>query len=377
MTRPAPAAPALDRVLEHLQALVELPGAPGHEAPVAAYVRAALEPHADVRTDVHGSVIANVPPDAAEAPRLLWAAHLDEVALVVRAIEPNGFLRVAALGSLGAAAAAGRVVRVGETFGVVGARAGHYQTDRDAPTEVADLFVDVGAADPGEVAAAGIVVGTPVTLAEPLRRFGRDGSWLVGHALDDRIGVALLLTLVERLAGAKVPWRWFAAFPVQEENGLRGASALTSALTPDLALAVDTIACGDTPDLARVQDSPMRLGAGPVLPVVTGPRGTGHVVPAPVLRHLEGVAAAVGVNVQRAVLTRGDNDATAMAWAAPGTLAASISIPRRYAHTGVEVARTADIAVTYALLEALVLTPWTGAAPAGAPHISPRTRRNT
>jgi putative aminopeptidase FrvX len=100
-------------------------------------------------------------------------------------------------------------------------------------------------------------------------------------------------------------------------------------------------------------------------------------VPAPVLRHLEGVAAAVGVNVQRAVLTRGDNDATAMAWAAPGTLAASISIPRRYAHTGVEVARTADIAVTYALLEALVLTPWTGAAPAGAPHISPSTRRNT
>lgn len=366
MTQPPPASSALDRVLAHLQALVDLPGAPGHETAVAAYVRTALAPHADVRTDVHGSVIAAVAPDAPEAPCLVWAAHLDEVALVVRSVEADGFLRVAALGSLGAVAASGRVVRVGDVLGVVGARAGHYQTERDAPAEVADLFVDIGAADPDEVAAAGIVIGTPVTLAEPLRRFGRDGSWLVGHALDNRIGVALLLTLVERLAGEQVPWRWFAAFPVQEENGLRGASVLTAALKPDLALAVDTIACGDTPDLARVQDSPIRLGAGPVLPVATGPRGTGHVVPALALRHLERVAVAVGVEVQRAVLTRGDNDATAMAWAAPGTIAASISIPRRYAHTDVEVARTADVAATYALLEAVIRTPWPLAARAGA-----------
>lgn len=366
MTQPPPASSALDRVLAHLQALVDLPGAPGHETAVAAYVRTALAPHADVRTDVHGSVIAAVAPDAPEAPCLVWAAHLDEVALVVRSVEADGFLRVAALGSLGAVAASGRVVRVGDVLGVVGARAGHYQTERDAPAEVADLFVDIGAADPDEVAAAGIVIGTPVTLAERLRRFGRDGSWLVGHALDNRIGVALLLTLVERLAGEQVPWRWFAAFPVQEENGLRGASVLTAALKPDLALAVDTIACGDTPDLARVQDSPIRLGAGPVLPVATGPRGTGHVVPALALRHLERVAVAVGVEVQRAVLTRGDNDATAMAWAAPGTIAASISIPRRYAHTDVEVARTADVAATYALLEAVIRTPWPLAARAGA-----------
>ena len=195
--RPARATPALDRVLEHLEALVDLPGAPGHEAPVAAHVRSALEPHADVTTDVHGSLVAAVPRDGHDAPRLVWAAHLDEVALVVRGIEPDGFLRVAPLGSLGADAASGRVVRVGEVFGVVGARAGHYRTEQDAPPGIADLFVDVGAADPVEVAAAGIVVGTPVTLAEPLRRFGRDRSWLVGHALDNRIGVALLLTLVE------------------------------------------------------------------------------------------------------------------------------------------------------------------------------------
>jgi len=165
---------------------------------------------------------------------------------------------------------------------------------------------------------------------------------------------------------------------VQEENGLRGASALTATLTPDLALAVDTIACGDTPDLARVQDSSMRLGSGPVLPVATGPRGTGHVAPAHLLEHLESVALAAVVPVQRAVLTRGDNDATAMAWSAPGALAASISIPRRYAHTGVEVACSTDVAATYTWMEALVRTPRRGgggAAPRRGGVSAAKTRR--
>ena len=348
--------PAVDRVLQHVVQLVDLPGAPGHEDAVARYVSDALAPFGEVSVDVHGSVVAALGADEA-APRLVLVAHMDEVALVVRAVEPDGFLRVAPLGSLHPACATGRVVRVGTVLGVVGIRAGHYRARRDAPPDHHDLYVDVGASDAEEVARAGIVVGTPVTLAEPLQRFGRDSAWWVGHALDNRVGVALLLTLVERLAGEVLPWRWYAAFSVQEENGLRGASRMVAACAPDVAIAVDTIVSGDTPDLEAAQDTPFRVGHGPVLPVATGTAGTGHVVPRRLLEHLEAVAASAAVTVQRAVMTHGDNDATALTWSTPGALAASIAVPRRYAHSAVETLHAGDVAAAYAWLEAIVRTP--------------------
>lgn len=348
----------LGRIHAHLAALVDLPGAPGHEGPVAEHVLRALPAGARWQRDVHGNLIVEATGGPEEAPRLLLAAHLDEVGMVVRAVEPDGFLRVAALGSMLAEHAAGRSVRVGPTTGVVGARAGHYRS-AEVPATLHELFVDVGAASAGEAAALGVAIGSPVTWMEPLRRFGPEDRWWMGHALDDRLGVALLLALLEEAPTGAV-WRWTAAFTVQEENGLRGASALPRAVGPDLALALDTIVCGDTPDLRASQDSPLRLGGGPVLPVASGPNGSGLVVQPAVLAYLEGVARAAGVPLQRAVLGRGDNDASAMAWSHPGARAASVAVPRRYAHTAVEVANAGDVEATYRLLAALLRTPPTG-----------------
>jgi len=345
--------PAVDRVLRHLERLAEIDGAPGHEQEVAAYVAAAVAGVGTADVDVHGNLVVRRA-GPAPGPRVLVTAHMDEVALVVKSVQPDGFLRVSALGSAVPDVVAGRLVRVGGHLGVVGVRSGHFRSSgADASRDgIAEAYVDVGATSAESVRAAGIDVGTPVVFWNPVQRFGVERPLVVGQALDDRLGCALLLTLLEREhppAGTLV-----AAFTVQEEVGLRGAGAVAHAVAPDFALAIDTIVAGDTPDMDPHRDVSLRIGAGPAMPVATGPRGSGLIVAPQVADLMRRIAVAADVTLQPVVFTGGDNDATSMAWAGAGHAAASISIARRYSHTPVEVAAIADVAATYAWLHAFV-----------------------
>lgn len=368
---------AIDRVLEHLGRLSEIDGAPGHEDAVLAYVADALTGVDEVRIDAHGNLLVRRD-TRRPGPTVVMAAHLDEVALVVTGIEDDGFLRIAALGSTVGELVAGRVVRLAGRFGVVGAVAGHYRSAErpmaSDPLRAGEAYVDVGARSAQAARGAGIDVGTPVVLWNPLRRFGVDRSLIVGKALDDRIGCALLLTLLEREAPAA--GRLVVAFTVQEEVGYRGAGAVAHALRVDgpidLAVAVDTIACADTPGSSVRGAAPHRLGGGPVVAMATGPRGTGLILRPQVAGLFAAVARDAGVALQRVVFEGGDNDATAMAWAGAGAPAGSISIPRRYAHSAVEVADIDDIGAAYAWLRALLarMATWPpawGAAPFAPP----------
>jgi len=346
-------AAVVDRVLWHLERLAAIDGAPGHEQGVAAYVKEAVQGLGDARTDVHGNLVVRRegPPPG---PLVLVTAHMDEVALVVKSVQPDGFLRVSALGSTVPDVVAGRMVRVGGHLGVIGVRSGHFRASDagGARDGIAEAYVDLGATSAEAVRAAGIDVGTPVVFWNPVRRFGVERPLIVGQALDDRLGCALLLTLLEREtppAGTLV-----AAFTVQEEVGLRGAGAIAHAVGPDFALAIDTIVAGDTPDMDPHRDVSLRIGAGPAMPVATGPRGSGLILAPDTVAFMRRLAGDAGVTLQPVVFTGGDNDATSMAWAGAGYAAASISIARRYSHTPVEVADIRDIDATYAWLRALV-----------------------
>lgn len=358
MTPPAHIDVPIDRVLVHLERLVDLAGAPGHEQAVADYVLTSLDPFAAASVDTHGSVIVEMV-GPAPGPVLLLAAHTDEVALVVKNIDASGFLQVGVLGSVIREVAAGRMVRVAGHPGIVGVRPGHFwRTGSDLAQAPDRLYVDVGASSAAAVRAAGIDIGTPVTFWNPLQRFGIDRDLVVGKALDDRLGCAVLLTLLER--ETPPAGRLVAAFTVQEEVGLRGAGAVAHRIAPDFALAIDTIACADTPDGDPSHDVPLRLGAGPALPLATGPRGTGLLVSSKVATLLRAIGAEAGVELQTVVFGGGDNDATTMAWAGVGCHAGSIAIARRYAHTPVEVADFDDVRATYTWLQALIvrMTSW-------------------
>jgi putative aminopeptidase len=348
---------ARSSLLAHLEALLAVPGAPGHEDAVATAIRGRLRPdrRSSSRIDAHGNLTIEMA-GAVPGPTLLLAAHMDQIALIVRGIEADGFLRVSALGSIVVDLTLGRIVRVGERWGVVGTRPGHYfaARERGGIDEFAarDVYVDVGASSAAAVRAAGIDVGTPVVLHAPPLAFGVDAERIVAGGLDDRLGCALLLTLLESVEVDV--GRLIVAFTVQEEVGLRGAGAVAAAFAPDFALAVDTIACSDTPEGDGVAALPLRLGGGPALALATGPRGTGLITRPKAAAWLRAAARSAGVAVQEFVATGGDNDSTTMAWADAGRLAGSISIPRRYAHSPVEVADLRDVEAAFAWLQGVV-----------------------
>ncbi len=214
------------------------------------------------------------------------------------------------------------------------------------------MYVDVGAASAASVAAMGIAVGDPLAFVSEVRSFGRDAPLVVGKAIDDRLGCAVLAQLVAD--GPPPAGTLVAAFTSQEEVGLRGAGVAGTRWQPDLAVALDTMPSGDTPDLQRTRDLDVAIGAGPVLQVAAGAGGRGFLVHQGVRRYLRRLAETAGVPLQEAVFSGGNNDATAIAWSGRGVPAAALCLARRYSHSPVEVADLRDAEASLTLLRAVV-----------------------
>ena len=342
-------------IFERLSALCALDAVSGQEQPVVAYLKRALAGVADeLFVDAVGNLHA-VRRGPLPGPTVLVAAHTDEIGLMVKAVEPDGFLRFDKVGGgvLDNLLAA-REVRVRGHLGVIGMRAGHFQSaeDRGRVAPPSSLYIDVGARSAEAVAAMGIAVGDPIAFHGDLIAFGHDAPLVVGKAIDDRLGCAVAWALLE--AGAPPAGTLVVAFTSQEEVGLKGAGVAGERWKPDLAIAVDTMPSGDTPDMSLTRDLNVRIGAGPALQVLAGQGGRGFLVHPAVARYLRQVAAEVAVPLQVTTFTGGNNDAAAIAWSGTGVPAASLCLPRRYAHSPTEVADLRDADATLKLLEALV-----------------------
>jgi putative aminopeptidase FrvX len=344
-----------DRIRELTTELAALDGVAGFEQPVVRRLVELLTPLADeVAVDGFGNVIATRR-GRHERPHLMISAHSDEIGGVVRAIEPNGLIRFERLGGLLETLMVGRRVRVRGHRGVTGVRAGHVQTpeERLRVPPMRDLYVDLGLDSAAAVAALGIHVGDPiayeaemVTLANPDR--------LCGKALDNRLSCALLVRLLERLRGVELGGTLLAVVTVQEEVGLRGARVISHALYPDYAIVVDTLPTGDTPDVDFYRELAIRLGDGPVIPLVSGAAfGNGNILHPAIKRLLLETAAREGIPVQPALFTQSMSDLAAVHLARGGIPAGAINIPRRYAHSPVETADLNDALQALRLMEAV------------------------
>lgn len=341
-------------ILERLTALARLDAVSGQEQPVVAHLRDALVGVVDeLLVDAVGNLHA-VRRGPRPGPTVLIAAHTDEIGLVVKAVERDGFLRFDVVGGVLPNLLPARMVRVRGHVGVVGMRAGHFQSaeERGRAPAPASLYVDVGARSADAVAAMGIGVGDPIAFANDAVAFGPDGSFVAGKAIDNRLGCAVAWALLE---GAAPPaGTLVVAFTSQEEVGLKGAGVAGERWRPDLAIAVDTMPSGDTPDMSLTRDLNVRLGAGPALQVLAGQAGRGFLVHPAVARYLRDLAAETETPLQVTTFTGGNNDAATMAWSGTGVPAASLCLPRRYAHSPAEVADLRDADATLRLLEALV-----------------------
>ena len=339
-------------VEKHLLALLELSGVSGREAPVVRYMETQLRPLVDeLRIDPMGNVFA-VKKGKRKGPRLLLTAHSDEIGLMVKSVEKDGFIRFIKAGGVQDNLLQARLVQVAGRMGIVGAKAGHLasEKERSEVKKASELYIDIGAKSKEEVEALGIKVGTPISFISPPRFITED--LVVSKALDDRIGCALTIALLESLKDGDFNGQLHAVITVQEEVGLRGARVAAFACNPDLAIALDTIPSGDTPDTSLTRDLNVSLGKGPVLQVTSG--GTALFADSTVLTLLEDAAKVAGVPYQPVIFTGGNTDATAMQQVRSGIPAGAVTIPRRYSHSPVELMNMEDAMGALRLLETLV-----------------------
>ncbi len=326
---------------ELLKRLVEAYGPSGNEATVREIIRENVEGLADeVRVDALGNLIAA---RKGIGPRVLLAAHMDEIGVVVTHIDDKGFLRFSNVGGISPFVLLGeRVVFENGTVGTFGTE----KLDDLKELKLAKMFLDIGAPD-GNSARERVSVGD---IAGFHREAHIADGRIVAKSLDDRSGCAVLVRVLKDLAGRTIPNQVYAVFSSQEEIGTRGARTAAYGVNPDLGIAVDVTDTGDTPEARHMAVS---LGMGPAIKVkdsslITHPR---------VRQLMVEIARDKGIPYQMEVLEHGGTDAGPIHLTREGVPSGAISIPTRYVHTPSEMADLADIENGVRLLVALLETP--------------------
>jgi len=317
-----------------IKELAAIDGVSGQEQKVVRALLPHIRPLADELTvDCFGNIIA-VKKGGKPGPGVLIAVHTDEIGAIVKSVEPNGWIRFEKIGGTGDALLLGRQVSVNGHFGIVGVKSGHFMTPKER-TEVkphGDLYIDVGCESSEAVAKMGIRTGDQICQWPYYNEF-TNTDLICSKALDDRAGCALLVQLLRELQGQTFAGTLYAVFTVQEEVGLRGAQVAASNIKPDFAIAVDTAAAGDTPDIDFIKELPVATRKGPLLQLMSR-----SFLMNPIMKKVMiEVCDRSGEPYQLGLYTGGNTDAAAIHLAAGGILTAALTIPRRYSHSPVEM----------------------------------------
>ncbi len=342
-------------VKELLRKLSNAHGVSGSEGSVFSIIRKELKGHVDeIREDPLGNLIAV---KRGSKFKVMLAAHMDEIGLMVKYIDEKGFVRFVALGGwYGPTLYNQRVIlhgTKGPCFGVIGGKPPHMmdEEERKKGVKVDDMFIDVGVANRQEAEVLGIDVGTPVTVDREFAELAHDR--VTGKAFDNRAGVAMLIKTLKELDS---PLTIYGVFTVQEEVGLKGARTSAYTLEPDCAIATDVTIPGDHPGI-DLKDAPVEMGKGPVITIVDS-SGRGLIASRKVVKWLKDAADANSIPVQLEVGSGGTTDATAIHLTKGGIPSTTVSIPSRYIHSPVEILDIRDIEAGVKLLvEALKQKP--------------------
>jgi|LFRM01.1.fsa_nt_gb putative aminopeptidase FrvX len=342
----------MEKVYEQLKSLTAVAAPSGFEDPLIGRVKRCLEQYADeVTVDRVGNVTALFKGMDPGGPELLVFAHLDEVGLMVSKVEESGFLRFERIGGVPEKTLPGQFVDVFSVYGdssypgVIGAYAHHLTPDeakRTVPSRE-QMYIDIGMSSREEVLAAGINAGSPVTYRANLTRLGK--YRVAGKALDNRIGIYLLLQAAEYLHDHRPAVTAYLVASVQEEFNIRGLLPVFQKLQPAAAICLDITPACDTPDLKMKYD--IALGKGPAVTQMNfHGRGTlGGLIPNPSLRRfLERIAEEMQLPYQREVIIGViTDDAFTQLAGDEGAAMAHLSVPLRYTHAPIETADLRDI----------------------------------
>lgn len=302
--------------------LSEMYGPSGSEERVRDLVRDEIKGYVDqVRVDAMGNLIAWRRGNGSTRKKVMLTAHLDEIGVMITHIDAQGFCRFGSLGSVKPLTLLGQRVQFANgAFGVLGRE--EQDASRDE-IELDSMFIDVSAAGTVQVGDAACFY----------REFRSAGNFLIGKALDDRIGCAVLIETARQLK--KTTHDLYFVFTVQEEVGARGAQVAAFSIQPEIAFAVDATHTGDMPG---AEPLPLALGKGPAIKV----KDAGMVTNSTARQLLINAARDAHVTYQLEVMPKLTTDAMSVQAAREGVPTGVLSIPMRYMHTPSEMVYLED-----------------------------------
>ncbi|TYB32141.1 MAG: M42 family metallopeptidase [Candidatus Mcinerneyibacterium aminivorans] len=315
-----------------IKEIVETFGPSGREddirEKIAGYMKAYVD---EIKQDSMGNLICI---KKGKGPKIMVAAHMDEIGVITTHITKKGFLRFSSVGGVSPVRCLyQRVVFENGVKGVIGTE----PVDKLSKLDFDKLFIDIGAKD-REEAQKMIKEGT---FGAFTNQYDELNDLMVAKSMDDRIGCAVAIKAAEKLK--KTDNEIYFVFTTQEEVGLRGAKVSAYNLEPDLGIAIDVTGSGDTPEAPKM---PMKLRNGVAIKV----KDSSVLVPKKVKDFFIQVAEKNHIDYQLEVLQYGGTDAGAINLTKSGIMAGVLSIPTRYIHSVSEVLAESDVKATVTLL---------------------------
>ena len=336
--------------MELLQRLCETPGIPSREEPIRGVIRAELEPLATtVKVDALGNLIAYR--QGQGGPKVMIAAHMDQIGFMARHVDDNGFIRLQPVGGFDPRTLVAQRVRVHGKEDLPGVlmpatKPTHLldESERGKALQLDDLFVDVGLS--GERAKELIPLGTPITFDRTCNDLG---DVMVSPAMDDRVSVYVMIEAIRGLGehAAEV----YAVASTQEEVGLRGATVAAFGVEPDIGLALDSTLAVDIPGSTET-DRVSKLGDGTAIKIMD----SSLICDPRLVEHCRKICSEEDIPHQMEILPRGGTDGGAMQRTRDGVPAITISTPTRYVHTVNEMVNKQDVAATVDLVRRFIET---------------------
>jgi putative aminopeptidase FrvX len=338
---------------QKLEQLSNACGVAGREAEVRNLMIKFMKPYADeITVDRLENVIA-VKKGKKTAPKVMLAAHMDEIGLMVKTINKDGFLQFAKMGGIDDRILVAQEVVVntanGPLKGIIGSKPPHVQKEEERKKIMTydELFIDIGAQNKENVAEMGVKVGDPVTFDTKFSNAGNDV--VIGKAFDNRVGCATMIETLKLLDKNKTDCTIYAVGTVQEELGLRGAVTAAFGVDPDVGIALDVTVAGDVPGV-REFDTTVKMGKGPALAV----SDSGLVTHPKILRLLLDTAEEEKIPIQLETGLMGATDAARISLTRQGVPSGTLSIGTRYIHSPVGMLSLKDAEETSKLAVAAI-----------------------
>ncbi len=340
--------------IELLEKLTGAHGASGQEDGVRRIFRDELGE--GVATDRAGDIICEKTGTSA-SPRIMIAAHMDEVGLMVQAVTAGGLLKFTTLGGWWAHVLPAKRVRIltrdgSEIVGAIGAKPPHFLTEaeREKLLKIEDMFIDVGARNADEVRSFGIRVGDAVVPDSPFVRM-RNPDFLLSKAFDDRAGLGVVIQAARALGATSHPNTVFAAGTVQEEVGTRGAKTAAFQINPDVGIVCEGSPADDSPGTGE-DERQGALGAGVQIRMMD----PSAIMNRKFVDFVIETAEKNGIPYQLAVRRKGGTDAHMIHMHGAGVPTVVLAVPARYVHTHNTIIDISDYLATLKLVLKLVET---------------------